>query len=125
MDPPRVRAQLDRILASAAFADAERSSRFLRFVVEAALETGLADCYSIIGSAIVGTVPSQEVAPKAKAAALKALQLDEGYARSLAVGRESQVAIEPSQRMGGICKASTELGFASSRSLGPGYDSRG
>jgi len=37
---------------------------------------GLADCYSIIGSAIVGTVPSQDVAPKAKAAAVKALQLD-------------------------------------------------
>ena len=32
----------------------------------------LADCYSIIGSAIVGTVPSQDVAPKAKAAAMKA-----------------------------------------------------
>jgi len=37
---------------------------------------GLADCYSIIGSAIVGTVPSRDVAPKAKAAALKALELD-------------------------------------------------
>ncbi len=37
---------------------------------------GLADCYSIIGSAIVGTVRSQDVAPKAKAAALKALELD-------------------------------------------------
>ncbi len=37
---------------------------------------GLADCYSIIGSAIVGTVPSRDVAPKAKAAALQALELD-------------------------------------------------
>jgi len=38
MDAERVRAQLDRILASAAFADAERASSFLRFVVERALE---------------------------------------------------------------------------------------
>ena len=38
MDAERVRAQLDRILASAAFADAERASRFLRFIVERKLE---------------------------------------------------------------------------------------
>ena len=38
MDAERVRTQLDRILASAAFADAERASSFLRFVVERALE---------------------------------------------------------------------------------------
>lgn len=37
MDTGRVRAQLDRILASAAFADAERASSFLRFVVLRAL----------------------------------------------------------------------------------------
>jgi TolB-like protein/DNA-binding winged helix-turn-helix (wHTH) protein/Tfp pilus assembly protein PilF len=43
---------------------------------------GLADCYSIIGSAIVGTVPSQDVAPKAKAAAVKALQLDNTLAEA-------------------------------------------
>jgi len=43
---------------------------------------GLADCYSIIGSAIVGSVPSQEVAPKARAAALKALELDKSLAEA-------------------------------------------
>jgi tetratricopeptide (TPR) repeat protein len=43
---------------------------------------GLADCYSIIGSAIVGTVPSQEVAPKARIAALKALELDNTLAEA-------------------------------------------
>jgi TolB-like protein/DNA-binding winged helix-turn-helix (wHTH) protein/Tfp pilus assembly protein PilF len=43
---------------------------------------GLADCYSIIGSAIVGTVPSQDVAPKAEAAAAKALQLDDTLAEA-------------------------------------------
>ena len=34
MDAQRVRLQLDRILESTAFADADRASRFLRFVVE-------------------------------------------------------------------------------------------
>src|ERR1700683_1331818 len=38
MDAERVRAQLERILASAPFADAERARSFLRFVVERALE---------------------------------------------------------------------------------------
>ena len=38
MDAERVRAQLERILASAPFADAERARRFLGFVVERALE---------------------------------------------------------------------------------------
>ena len=38
MEPERVRAQLKRILSSANFGDAERASRFLRFVVERALD---------------------------------------------------------------------------------------
>jgi hypothetical protein len=37
MEAERVRAQLERMLASAIFGDAERASRFLRFVVERAL----------------------------------------------------------------------------------------
>ena len=36
----------------------------------------LADCYSVFGSAIVGTMPSAEAAPKAKVAALRALEID-------------------------------------------------
>jgi TolB-like protein/DNA-binding winged helix-turn-helix (wHTH) protein/Tfp pilus assembly protein PilF len=43
---------------------------------------GLADCYSIIGSAIVGSVPALEVAPKAKAAAQRALALDQSLAEA-------------------------------------------
>jgi hypothetical protein len=43
---------------------------------------GLADCYNIIGSAIVGNVPSQKVAPKARAEALKALELDNTLAET-------------------------------------------
>ena len=37
MEADRIRTQLDRILASSTFADAERARRFLRFVVELAL----------------------------------------------------------------------------------------
>ena len=37
---------------------------------------GLADCYGIIGATIYGTVPAEEAAPKAKAAAIRALQID-------------------------------------------------
>src|SRR6267378_170107 len=43
---------------------------------------GLADCYSIIGSAIVGTVPAGEVASKARAAALRSLELDSTLAEA-------------------------------------------
>ena len=38
MDARQVRQQLDRILASSAFADAGRTGSFLRFVVERTLE---------------------------------------------------------------------------------------
>ena len=37
---------------------------------------GLADCYAIISAEIFGTMPASEAAPKAKAAALRALELD-------------------------------------------------
>ena len=37
---------------------------------------GLADCYDLLGSTIIGAIPSTEAAPKAKAAALKALAID-------------------------------------------------
>ncbi len=43
---------------------------------------GLADCYSIIGSAIVGTVPADQVASQARAAALKSLELDNTLAEA-------------------------------------------
>ncbi len=38
MEPTRVRAQLERILTSAAFGDARRASSFLRFIVEHTLD---------------------------------------------------------------------------------------
>lgn len=37
---------------------------------------GLSDCYAIIGATIFGTMPAAEAAPKAKAAAVRALELD-------------------------------------------------
>jgi len=37
---------------------------------------GLADCYGIIGATIYGSVPAAEAAPKAKAAATRALEID-------------------------------------------------
>jgi TolB-like protein/DNA-binding winged helix-turn-helix (wHTH) protein/tetratricopeptide (TPR) repeat protein len=43
---------------------------------------GLADCYGIIGATIFGTMPASDAAPKAKAAALKALELDETLAQA-------------------------------------------
>ena len=37
---------------------------------------GLADCYGILGAAIAGTVPTSEVAQRAKQAAKSAVELD-------------------------------------------------
>jgi Tol biopolymer transport system component len=59
MDAQRVRAQLDRILASATFADAERASSFLRFVVGRALEERTAEIKeSVIAVEVLGRNPS-------------------------------------------------------------------
>jgi TolB-like protein/DNA-binding winged helix-turn-helix (wHTH) protein/Tfp pilus assembly protein PilF len=43
---------------------------------------GLADCYGIIGATIYGTVPASEAAPKAKAAATRALEIDPSLAEA-------------------------------------------
>jgi len=59
MDSERVRVQLQRILGSSAFADAERGSRFLRFVVEAAIERRTGEIKeSVIGVEVFGRSPS-------------------------------------------------------------------
>src|ERR1700740_2525204 len=55
MDAQRVRLQLDRILASAAFDDAERAKGFLRFVVERTLEGYAAEIKeSVIALEVLG-----------------------------------------------------------------------
>ena len=43
---------------------------------------GLADCYSVLGSTILGATPPREAMPKAKAAALKALEIDSTVAEA-------------------------------------------
>jgi TolB-like protein/DNA-binding winged helix-turn-helix (wHTH) protein/Tfp pilus assembly protein PilF len=43
---------------------------------------GLADCYGIIGATIYGSVPAAEAAPKAKAAAVRALEIDPSLAEA-------------------------------------------
>jgi hypothetical protein len=54
-----VRVQLQRILGSSTFADAERGSRFLRFVVETALEGRTGEIKeSVIGVEALGRSPS-------------------------------------------------------------------
>src|SRR6266700_6929301 len=59
MEAERVRAQLDRILASAVFADAERASGFLRFVVEHATEGRTGEIKeSVIAVDVLGRNPS-------------------------------------------------------------------
>ena len=59
MDAQRVRLQLDRILASAAFADAGRASSFLRFVVERKLEGHAGEIKeSVIAVEVLGRTPS-------------------------------------------------------------------
>jgi Tol biopolymer transport system component len=59
MDAERVRAQLDRILASAAFADVQRASSFLRFVVERTLEERTGEIKeSVIAVEALGRSPS-------------------------------------------------------------------
>lgn len=51
---------------------------------------GLADCYGIIGATIFGNLPAAEAAPKAKAAAIRALEIDPSLAEaetSLAIAK--------------------------------------
>src|SRR5215469_6257928 len=55
MDADRVRAQLKRILSSPTFADSERGSRFLRFVVDATMEGRPSEIKeSVIGVEVLG-----------------------------------------------------------------------
>jgi len=44
---------------------------------------GLADCYGIVGATIYGTLPAAEAAPKAKAAATRALEIDPSLAEAV------------------------------------------
>ena len=59
MDPTRVLAQLERILTSAVFVDAQRASSFLRFIVERTLDGRTSEIKeSIIAIEVLGRSPS-------------------------------------------------------------------
>ncbi len=75
---------------------------------------GLADCYGIIGAAIVGTVPATEVAPKAEAAARRALELDPTLA-------EAQTSLATVMLNYKWDWAGAESGFKKAIQLDPSY----
>ncbi len=74
----------------------------------------LADCYGIIGAAIVGTVPAKEVAPKAEAAAIRAIELGPNLA-------ESQTSMATVRLNYDWDWAGAERGFRRAIELNPGY----
>ena len=75
---------------------------------------GLADCYGILGAAIVGTVPTSEVEPKAKLAANKAVALDPSLA-------ETQTALATVQFNYDWNWKAAEAGFQRAIQLNPSY----
>jgi TolB-like protein/DNA-binding winged helix-turn-helix (wHTH) protein/Tfp pilus assembly protein PilF len=75
---------------------------------------GLADCYGILGAAIVGTVPTSEVAPKAQVAADKAVKLDPTLA-------ETQTALATVQFNYDWNWKAAEAGFQRAIQLNPSY----
>ena len=75
---------------------------------------GLADCYGILGAAIVGTIPTSEVAPKANAAAIKAVELDPMLA-------ETQTALATVQFNYDWNWPASETGFRRAIQLNPSY----
>ncbi len=75
---------------------------------------GLADCYGILGAAIVGTVPTSEVAPQAELAAKKAVELDPTLA-------ETQTALATVQFNDDWNWKAAEGGFQRAIQLNPSY----
>ena len=75
---------------------------------------GLADCYGILGAAIVGTVPTDEVAPKARQAARTAVGLDPTLA-------ETQTALATVQFNDDWDWHAAEAGFRRAIQLNPSY----
>jgi TolB-like protein/DNA-binding winged helix-turn-helix (wHTH) protein/Tfp pilus assembly protein PilF len=75
---------------------------------------GLADCYGIIGAAIVGTVPAREVAAKAEAAAIRAIELGPNLA-------ESQTSMATVRLNYDWDWAGAERGFRRAIELNPAY----
>ena len=76
--------------------------------------TGLANCYGVIGSAIVGTRPSLQAAPKARAAALRTIEIDPNSA-------EAQVALATVRLNYDWDWAGAAAGFQRAIELNPSY----
>lgn len=75
---------------------------------------GLADCYGILGAAIVGTVPTSQVAPLAENAALKAVSLNPSLA-------ETQTALATVEFNYSWNWPKAEAGFRRAIQLNPSY----
>ncbi len=75
---------------------------------------GLADCYGIIGAAIVGTVPARDVASKAEAAAIRAIELGPNLA-------EAQTSMATVRLNYDWDWAGAERGFRRAIELNPAY----
>ncbi len=75
---------------------------------------GLADCYGILGAAIVGTVPTNQVAPLAEAAAQKAVSLNPSLA-------ETQTALATVEFNYSWDWPKAEAGFRRAIQLNPSY----
>jgi TolB-like protein/DNA-binding winged helix-turn-helix (wHTH) protein/Tfp pilus assembly protein PilF len=75
---------------------------------------GLADCYGIIGAIMYGSVPAAEAAPKAKAAAIRALQIDPSLA-------DAQTSLATAKFNYDWDWAGAAEGFKRAIQLDPGY----
>ena len=75
---------------------------------------GLADCYGLIATTIVGAMSSGEAAPKTKAAALKALEIDDTLA-------EAHTSLASMQFNYDWDWPAAERGFKRALELDPGY----
>ncbi len=75
---------------------------------------GLADCYGIIGATIYGSVPAAEAAPKAKAAAIRALEIDPTLA-------EAETSLATAKFNYDWDWAGAAEGFKKAMQLDPGY----
>lgn len=75
---------------------------------------GLADCYGIIGATIYGTVPAAEAAPKAKAAATRALEIDPSLA-------EAETSLATAKFNYDWDWAGAAEGFKKAMQMDPGY----
>ena len=75
---------------------------------------GLADCYGIIGATIYGTLPAAEAAPKAKTAAIRALEIDPSLA-------EAETSLATAKFNYDWDWAGAEAGFKKAMQMDPTY----